>query len=95
MKIAIRGHIRNAFTTDELYTLLKYLSEKYDIQIYIHTWNKKQNNISWRMIENDHTEISNDIVKTYFKDLDYILNDNKSLQNPEFVMPIVNDMFIY
>ena len=47
------------------------------------------------MIENDHTEISNDIVKTYFKDLDYILNDNKSLQNPEFVMPIVNDMFIY
>ena len=69
MKIVIRGHIRNAFTTDELYTLLKYLSEKYDIQIYIHTWNKKQNNISWRTIENDHTKISNDTVKTYFKDL--------------------------
>lgn len=69
MKIVIRGHIRNSFTTDELYTLLKYLSEKYDIQIYIHTWNKKQNNISWRTIENDPTEITNDTIKMYFKDL--------------------------
>ena len=69
MKIVIRGHIRNSFTTDELYTLIKYLSEKYDIQIYIHTWNKKQNNISWRTIENDHTEITNNIIETYFKDL--------------------------
>ena len=69
MKIVIRGHIRNSFTTDELYTLLKYLSEKYDIQIYIHTWNKKQNNISWRKIENDSTEITNDTIKMYFKDL--------------------------
>jgi hypothetical protein len=69
MKIVIRGHIRNSFTTDELYTLLKYLSEKYDIQIYIHTWNKKQTNLSWRTIENDPTEITNDTIKTYFKDL--------------------------
>jgi len=69
MKIAIRGHIRNAFDTTEIYDLLKYLSEKYDIQIYIHTWNKKQNNISWRTIENDPTEITNDTIKTYFKDL--------------------------
>jgi len=69
MKIVIRGHIRNSFTTDELYTLLKYLSEKYDIQIYIHTWNKKQTNLSWRAIENDPTEITNDTIKTYFKDL--------------------------
>lgn len=69
MKIVIRGHIRNSFTTGELYTLLKYLSEKYDIQIYIHTWNKKQNNISWRAIENDPTEITSDTIKTYFKDL--------------------------
>ncbi len=69
MKIVIRGHIRNSFTTGELYTLLKYLSEKYDTQIYIHTWNKKQNNISWRAIENDPTEITNDTIKTYFKDL--------------------------
>ena len=69
MKIVIRGHIRNSFATDELYTLLKYLSEKYKIQIYIHTWNKKQNNVSWRTIENDPTEITTNTVKTYFKDL--------------------------
>jgi len=69
MKIVIRGHIRNSFATDELYTLLKCLSEKYDICIYIHTWNKKQNSISWRTIEDDPTEITNDTIKLYFKDL--------------------------
>ena len=85
MKIVIRGHIRNSFTTDELYILLKYLSEKYDIQIYIHTWNKKQNNISWRGIENDPTEITNDTIKTYFKDLfkfvhEIIIEDDEDIE---------------
>ena len=85
MKIVIRGHIRNSFTTDELYILLKYLSEKYDIQIYIHTWNNKQNNISWRGIENDPTEITNDTIKTYFKDLfkfvhEIIIEDDEDIE---------------
>jgi hypothetical protein len=69
MKIIIRGHIRNSFTTNELYDLLKYLSGQYDIRIYIHTWNKKQNDVSWREIENDLTEITNDTIKKYFRDL--------------------------
>lgn len=85
MKIVIRGHIRNSFTTNELYTLLKYLSEKYNIQIYIHTWNKKQNNISWREIENDSTEITNDTIEAYFKDLykfvrEIIIEDDANIE---------------
>jgi len=85
MKIVIRGHIRNSFTTDELYNLLKYLSEKYDIQIYIHTWNKKQNNVSWRAIENDPTEITNDTIEAYFKDLfkfvrEIIIEDDSNIE---------------
>ena len=85
MKIVIRGHIRNSFTTAELYTLLKYLSEKYNIQIYIHTWNKKQNNISWREIENDSTEITNDTIEAYFKDLykfvrEIIIEDDENIE---------------
>lgn len=68
-----------------MYTLLKYLSEKYDIQIYIHTWNKKQNNISWREIENDPTEITSDTIKTYFKDLfkfvrEIIIEDDANIE---------------
>jgi hypothetical protein len=69
MYIIIRGHIRNSFTTNDLYNLIKYLSEKYTIKIYIHTWSIKQNNISWRPIENDFTEINIEYFQSYFKDL--------------------------
>ena len=73
MKITIRGHVRNSFSTDELYTLLKELSTKYPIEIYIHTWNKKQNNISWRPIENDDTIVNTLVLKSYFRDVfDYV-----------------------
>jgi hypothetical protein len=49
--------------------LIKYLSEKYTIKIYIHTWSIKQNNISWRPIENDFTEINIEYFQSYFQDL--------------------------
>jgi hypothetical protein len=69
MYIIIRGHIRNSFQTNELYNLIKYLSENYIIKIYIHTWSIKQNNISWRSIKNDFTKINIKYIKLYFKDL--------------------------
>ena len=73
MKIAIRGHIRNAFSTNDLYRLLKELSTKYPIEIYFHTWNKRQNNISWRPIESDDTIIDKTVLKSYFRDVfDYV-----------------------
>jgi hypothetical protein len=55
--------------TNELYDLIKYLSNKYIIKIFIHTWSIKQNNISWRTITNDFTEINIEYIKLYFKDL--------------------------
>lgn len=69
MYIVIRGHIRNSFTTNELYNLIKYLSLKYKINIYIHTWSIKQNNISWRPMDNDFTKIDVSYIQSYFKDL--------------------------
>jgi len=69
MYIIIRGHIRNSFRTNDLYNLIKYLSEKYTIKIYIHTWSIKQNNVSWRPIENDFTEINIEYIQSYFQDL--------------------------
>ncbi len=69
MYIIIRGHIRNSFTTNELYNLIKYLSEKYTIKIYIHTWLIKQNDVSWRQINNDFTIIDTKYIELYFKDL--------------------------
>ena len=69
MYIIIRGHIRNSFLTNELYNLIQYLSKKYIIKIYVHTWSIKQNNISWRPLENDFTTINVEYIKAYFKDL--------------------------
>jgi hypothetical protein len=75
MKIAIRGHVRNAFSTNDLYRLLKELSIKYPIEIYIHTWNKKQNNISWRHVENDDTVVNTSLLKSYFRDVFEYVNE--------------------
>ena len=85
MKIVLRGHIRNSFSTDELYNMLKYLSEKYEIEIYIHTWNKKQNNVSWRPIENDDTEITTETIESYMKDVfdfvrEVIIEDDATIE---------------
>jgi len=75
MNIVIRGHIRNAFETDELYELLKYMADKCDIKIFIHTWDKKQNTLSWRHIEEDSTPITTELIRAYFKDIfDYVQN---------------------
>ncbi|AGE51685.1 hypothetical protein PBCVCviKI_715R [Paramecium bursaria Chlorella virus CviKI] len=69
MKIVIRGHIRNSFSSDELYNMLKILTETYDVEIFIHTWNRKQNDVSWRQIEDDDTEINTEVIRSYFRDV--------------------------
>lgn len=69
MIIILRGHIRNSFDNLQLYTFIDYLSNKYLIEIYIHTWSIKQNNISWRLINNDFTAITENYIQNYFQDL--------------------------
>ncbi len=69
MIIVLRGHIRNSFDNFQLYNFISYLSNNYNIEIYIHTWSIKQNNISWRQINNDFTEINEQYIYNYFKDL--------------------------
>ena len=75
MNIVIRGHIRNAFETEELYELLRCMADKHDIKIFIHTWDKKQNTLSWRHIEEDSTPVTTELIRAYFKDIfDYVQN---------------------
>jgi len=69
MIIVLRGHIRNSFNNLDLYNFINYLSNNYTIEIYIHTWSIKQNNISWRLINNDFTEITKNYIQDYFQDL--------------------------
>jgi len=67
--LILRGHIRNSFDKPDLYYLIKQLAMQYtELTIYIHTWNKKSSKVSWRSIPEDNTEITEDIIRNYFKD---------------------------
>jgi len=65
----LRGHIRDSFNDDRLYRLLKQIHEDEDIQIYIHTWNIIQSNISWRNIRKDDHIVDEYLIKNYFRDI--------------------------
>lgn len=69
MILVLRGHIRNSFNDLVMYSFIKYLSQNYDLDIYIHTWSIKQNDISWRTINNDFTEINTKYIEAYLKEL--------------------------
>lgn len=68
--VILRGHIRNSFDNNKLYEYLLYLSNKYNLYIFIHTWNIKCNNISWKKdIKADYSIINEDIITNYFKNI--------------------------
>ena len=68
MIILLRGHIRNSFDTPYLYEFIQYLSNNYNIEIYIHTWDIIQNSISWREIKENNIPVNNELIYDYFKD---------------------------
>lgn len=82
--ILLRGHVRDSFDTDDLYNLILTISKKYNIKIYIHTWNKKANNISWREYRENNDIIDESSILNYFKDLSVyisclIIDDDKTI----------------
>jgi len=86
MIVILRGHIRNSFDTPKLYDFIKKLVNEYDnIEIYIHTWNIFQNNISWRQLDINNNVVTEDTIYTYFKDINknikhIIIDDDKSIK---------------
>lgn len=73
MIILLRGHIRNSFDTPYLYELIQYLSNNYNIEIYIHTWDIIQNSISWREIKEKNIPVTKELIYDYFKDLKHLI----------------------
>lgn len=72
MAILLRGHVRTAFDDECLRNLIEQLHSKFGMDVYVHTWNKKQSSISWRIIEEDNTPITEDTVRTYFNNASYV-----------------------
>lgn len=72
MKIGliIRGHERNVFSNSRLYNFVKSLTNEFDTDIYIHTWNKSVGSISWRDLSHyEFREIDINQIREYFKDI--------------------------
>ena len=67
MIFVIRGHIRNSFDTTKLYDFIEELYNIYpDLKIFIHTWNIFANNISWRKININNNEVTQELIYNYF-----------------------------
>lgn len=70
MILFIRGHIRNSLDDMELYNFIQKIEDNGIIfDIYIHTWNIKQSNISWRDIKKDITPVTKPYIRKYFQNL--------------------------
>jgi hypothetical protein len=72
--LLLRGHIRNSFKDTKLFNFVKYLSENYNLKIYIHTWNVFSSSLSWRPIEPNTN--NNNITKTDIMIYFSSMNDN-------------------
>lgn len=90
MILLLRGHIRDSFDNDNLYLLVKEL-QKIDnnIEIFIHTWNIVQSNISWKNIEAIETIVTNEMIYSYFKDLKTLIK-NVIIDNDDNIKLIGN-----
>jgi len=91
MILILRGHIRNGFEDDGLYDFIKLITQTIDpdLKIYIHTWNRFASSLSWREIEEDNREVTEETIYDYFKDLKpfikHIIIDNDKLIDCELI----------
>ena len=88
LALAIRGHIRDSFTNNRIARFCKELCNKYDTDIYIHTWNKFEASNGHRPGElNEKLKnkiVENNTLENYFKDCsnnikNIIIDDEKSI----------------
>jgi hypothetical protein len=67
MKLIIRGHIRNAFETDQLCHLVQRLCVLFPtLTLFIHTWNVFANDLSHRHIRRNDANVSEQTIRAYF-----------------------------
>ena len=76
MILILRGHIRNSFETKHLYNLLKEIYILFpELKIFIHTWNIFANNVSWRKIQANQTNVNDKHINDYFDDLKHLIQN--------------------
>ena len=74
MILLIRGHIRKSFETKDLIHFIEKINNIIpDLKIFIHTWNKFANNISWRNIDENNTLVTEEKIYSYFDNLKHLI----------------------
>jgi len=64
--IVIRGHERNTTSNKNFSVLIHELSQLYDVDIFIHTWNLSEAEISWRPLPRERVKITEEKILKYF-----------------------------
>ena len=67
--LALRGHVRDSFTNGRLHNFVKFLSVKYELTVYLHTWDIVQSNLSWRQMEQNNTKVTEPLLLECFGDV--------------------------
>jgi hypothetical protein len=67
--LILRGHVRRSFQDDGLYRLVRDISGRGPVKIFIHTWDTVQSRVSWRLMPDDPTPVDDSMVRRYFRDL--------------------------
>jgi hypothetical protein len=69
--IMLRGHVRSSFDDDKLYNFLKKLSDEYNIDIYIYTFNVKSAGKIYKSEDKEanNQKITEKDVENYLRDL--------------------------
>lgn len=70
MILILRGHIRDAFNTQDLKNLIADIYHMDPtLEIYIHTWNVFSNGISWRAVGVNLQRVTTHTIHSYFGEL--------------------------
>jgi hypothetical protein len=64
--ILIRGHEREVTKNTEFSDFIFELSQNFDLDIFIHTWNKNEAESSWRILQSPTYEIKEELIMSYF-----------------------------
>ena len=64
--ILIRGHEREVTKTTGFSDFIFELSQNFDLDIFIHTWNKNEAESSWRNLQSPSYEIKEELIMSYF-----------------------------
>lgn len=64
--IAIRGHERETMSDKEMSDVIYEISNIYDVDIFIHTWNLSEASYSWRNVPSTRNQITEEKILNYF-----------------------------